>query len=92
MTTTSSKLLFAAAALLVTSGAAFAELETVRIEHPNGPATYAYRQVSRPTTVAVYAGEQGAARATTESARPEKRTVVIHQGRGQTQRIQVENR
>lgn len=91
---TPSKLIVtAAAAMLLTTGAALADREVKRIDHPNGKSTFAVKPSKRTTTVAVYANGQGVAPEVDGSAkRAEGRTTRIQLGRGQYIPVRNNNR
>jgi hypothetical protein len=66
-----------------------------RIDHPNGPPTFAYGPIERkPTTVAVYAGERGLGqRALTHRGESGGKNVLkLHRGRADSSEVSASSR
>ncbi len=84
MQTPSKVVLAVAATMLLTSGAALANREVRRIDHPNGPSTYVVKPSKRITTIAIDAKGRGiSGDEAADAGAASKRTVRIQMGRGQ---------
>lgn len=86
-------LALAAGLLLAGTGAARADLDLVRLNHPNGPATYVFRPSASATTVAAASHGRSLLGSNSPTAvqaeASEERKLVLHQGRGQTRHVKV---